>query len=58
MLKFLSSVPALFINNILAAGDLHIGIEEKLSKSGINVSMAAEHLATSCLLYTSPSPRD
>jgi len=58
MLKFLSSVPTLLINNILAAGDLHIGIEEKLSKSGINVSMTAERLATRLLsAYALSNPR-
>ncbi|MEM0147024.1 MAG: metallophosphoesterase [Candidatus Micrarchaeaceae archaeon] len=35
-MKMLIDVPALEINGIIAAGDLHIGIEQKLSGAGLN----------------------
>ncbi len=39
--KFISGKPALVIDNVLVAGDMHIGLEEKLGSSGIHVDELA-----------------
>jgi len=35
-MKFIHSVPALIMEHSLIAGDLHIGIEEKLAQEGVH----------------------